>query len=135
MIQIAQIIVEDAQVILKTPYNPGFVNELKIDVGWTSRGWDPMSKTWWVDPVYKKYVIDLCRRYFADVEVVDKTTPQIQAGIDPQADWADVLFDATPEHLHAKLFKKLALVLHPDQGGDLEAMKVLTEAYARRQAP
>ena len=129
---IAKVAVFDDTVMLRTPYVPAFVDALKLEIPWQGRKWDPATKIWEVDPLYKNLAIDICKRYF-DVEIDDQSTPT-QRQIQPpgQGDWAGVLFDAIPEALHKSVYRRLCLVLHPDQGGDTALIQVLTEAYARR---
>lgn len=50
-----------------------------------------------------------------------------------EASWADCLFDEIPDRLTLPAYRALSKVLHPDAGGDAEAMKVLAAAWARHQ--
>ena len=129
---IAQVAVFDDTVMLRTPYVPAFVDALKAEIPWTARKWDPGGKIWEVDPLYKHLAIQICQRYF-DVQVDDQTTPAQRQISLPGQDWAEVLFDAIPGDLHQAAYRGLAKALHPDKGGDVALMQVLTEAYARRQ--
>ena len=130
---IAQVILTDYAVLLRTPYDPGFVDDLKLSVDWQCRKWDGSSKVWEIDPLYKDLAIQICERHYGAVVIDDQTSPVPAAIAGSTDNWADVLFKALPEDLHKSVFRKLAMVLHPDQGGDTELIRTLTEAYARRQ--
>lgn len=129
---IAQVIVFDDNVMVRTPYVPSFVDALKYEIPSYGRAWDKPNRVWEVDPLYKNLAIDVCKRYF-DVEIIDQTS-RAQGQIQPSnpGDWADVLFDAMPERLHQQIYRSLVKALHPDMGGDTASMQILTEAYARR---
>jgi hypothetical protein len=54
-------------------------------------------------------------------------TPTATAG----PSWADAMFEAVPEELHASVFKALLRTLHPDRGGDTASMQTLNAARDR----
>lgn len=53
--------------VVKTPYDSGFVAELKALVPATQRKFDPGSKSWIVDPAQGKTIQDLIQTYFGEL--------------------------------------------------------------------
>ena len=60
---------------------------------------------------------------------VDDIAPGPESRLDT---WASRMFDALPQPLHSPSYKALSRVLHPDAGGDENAMKTLNDANDRR---
>jgi hypothetical protein len=56
---------------IKSPYDPGFVDALKRTVPWTSRGWEPISKRWWVAKAFVEDVAELAMEYYDEVTYED----------------------------------------------------------------
>lgn len=67
----------DGSLIVRTPYHPGFVDELKAMVPWGERSWASESKYWLVDEEHEEIVVHLIRRYFGAHEVVDTDTGEV----------------------------------------------------------
>jgi hypothetical protein len=130
----AIVIIETDTLVLHTPYNMGFVEELKAAVPWSLRSWDGAAKVWKVDPIFQDQVIGLCDLFFGNVDVDDRRPAGPPAISGPAVDnWADALFDAiTDPELRTRVYRKVAMALHPDKGGDVKLMQQFTEAYARR---
>jgi hypothetical protein len=133
----ATVVITDDGITLRTPYRPLFVEQFKAEIPGWARRWDPARKSWTVDLFFRTEVLDLCRMHFSQVLTDDCRTRQQQrqrtsGGHAP--DWATELFAALPEHLHQLVYRALAKTLHPDIGGDPNAMKVLTAAYDKRSA-
>ena len=49
---------------VSTPYARGFVADIKLDVPYRSRKWDPRAKSWLVRPAFGPVVRGLCERHF-----------------------------------------------------------------------
>lgn len=130
---LAQIVVLDDVLLLKTPYHPGFVDALKLEVDWHQRKWDAASKVWEVHRAYRDIVIQICERFYGLVDIDDQTSPTPSQPAITAGGWIDAMFEALPEHLHTAAYRNLAKALHPDRGGDVDLMQQLTAAYVRRQ--
>lgn len=132
----AYLILNDFDIALKTPYDPGFVAALKNTVPGHERKWDPVAKLWTVDHLWRREVENLCRIFYGAVEVIDKQSRRYETPRTPlkagTGDWAAQLFASTPKELHEKIYRALSRVLHPDVGGDTEAMKALNIANDKR---
>lgn len=61
---LTMITIKDNSLILRTPYNPSFVSDLKAQIPATSRKWDATSKVWIVSTQYLKQVEALLWQYY-----------------------------------------------------------------------
>jgi DnaJ-class molecular chaperone with C-terminal Zn finger domain len=55
---------------VKTPYDPGFVADLKSTIPYTDRRYKPETKTWIVTPSYGTTLQDLCNKYFGEMPLL-----------------------------------------------------------------
>lgn len=56
---------------IQTPYNEGFVEDLKRTVPHRERSWDSVDRVWWASEEHAEAVIELVIFYFGEAEVVD----------------------------------------------------------------
>jgi DNA helicase HerA-like ATPase len=61
----------DGQLVLHSPFNQSFVDDLKESIPPKQRHWDPEKKVWMVDEKNRKIVEDLIVRYFGSVGETD----------------------------------------------------------------
>ena len=126
-------------------YDPWLQEDLKNTVGFGNYKYDPKLKLWYVREPYKKTAVDLLKEHGYEVEfegrerVKDSEEQKDQRNkrqvsgprnntINP---WS-VIFERIPDGpLRRKLYRSVALVLHPDKGGREEAMKELNEAWSK----
>jgi hypothetical protein len=129
-------VINDDKISLRTPYQANFVDQLKLRIPSYARKWDPTAKTWMVDTTFHKIAVDLCNACFAQVIIDDRRQKQHRTNgrSTGATDWAAAMFAELPERLHKPIYKALAKNLHPDTGGNSEAMKKLTAAYDKRGA-
>lgn len=59
-------------VLIDTPYNADFVEELKSAVPARERSWSPGEKVWWIEPDWASEVEDLVHYHFGGVRVRDE---------------------------------------------------------------
>ena len=55
--------------VLRSPYDPDFVNELKAAVPSYDREWDPAEKCWSINLDHQPVVMELVEEFFGEVEV------------------------------------------------------------------
>lgn len=67
----------DGSLIVRTPYHPGFVDELKAMIPRAERSWVPESKYWLVDECHHDLLAHLISRYFGGYELVDTDTGEV----------------------------------------------------------
>lgn len=96
-----------------------------------ARRWDPDRGAW----IVATSSIAMLRRLLADdfhiVEQEERLRGERRQRTEDTGTWADAMYGALGKTLGDKAHKALARVLHPDHGGDLEAMKALNAARDR----
>lgn len=90
------------------------------------RRWNPSRKRWVIPATDVKLAAQHLRGYGWQVQIGDDAPAPRSA-----ATWADALYDQLPAELHAAVYAALAKILHPDIGGDLDAMQQLNVARDR----
>ncbi len=63
---------------IQTPFNRDFINNLKKEIPHTDREWDSSSKSWLVDPLHEKKVVEITGRYFDIIDGRQKSTAEIE---------------------------------------------------------
>jgi len=132
--------VENGWAKCRLPYSEDFVAELKEKIDWRLRSWSPSERVWMVDPSVMGVAEEVALKYFPDF-VWLKTSPNAARTSVPEPP-AERLEDGTYGTLAnllrvsssdtlKRLFKNLAVDLHPDRGGDIETMKLLNTAWDR----
>jgi len=118
------------------------IDTLKSAITPDMRSYNPATREWFVDEDAAGRMrrwLDYCRaNLYAEVEWLDG-----EAYADPEAEWTPpkpkpidpyvtlhLLPSAPPEVVKAA-YRALAVLNHPDKGGDEEKMKRLNEAYGR----
>jgi hypothetical protein len=120
------------------------IDTLKSAIAPDMRSYNPATREWFVDEDAAGRMrrwLDCCRaNLYAEVEWLEGETYE-----DPEAEWTPpkpkpktvdpyvtlhLLPSAPPEVVKAA-YRALAVLNHPDKGGDEEAMKRLNEAYGR----
>ena len=120
------------------PYEENFVGELKEKIDWRLRSWSPSEHAWMVDPAVLDDLMEIAQRYFPTIAVVDQHQQQ-QQSVESTAErledgtygtMANILRVASTDTLK-RLYKNLAVDLHPDRGGDKDTMRLLNVAWDR----
>ena len=115
---------------LVTPYSEGFVRDLKDSIQPGHRKWNPDAKVWQVNQIYLDKVIPLLRKYF------DEVTTDLLAEPEAPANLFRPVFDVLkrlPNGSADKIYRSLAMAVHPDHGGTDTLMKLLNAAYQEIQ--
>jgi len=112
---------------LHTPYDKNFVQELKDRIQPSHRQWNPGQGVWHVNELFLDVAVELTRKFFNEV-----TTDLLQE--EPKAVgnmFVPVLqaLAGLPNDGMDKVYKTLAMALHPDVGGSNELMTKLNQAY------
>jgi DnaJ domain len=133
----------DGWTAINFPYDAHLVSCLKDYVPASERRYDPPSKTWFVTMAWSTTAIGLVRRIYPDVEVIDQRNwwddrddkPPLRdraRGSDPYA--ALHLLPSAPPELIESAYRTLAMLCHPDRGGDTPTMQAINGAYERLKA-
>jgi hypothetical protein len=120
--------VKDGWIYIRTPFNADFIDDLKNDIPPRARKYLPVDKEWKVEAAYAEDVEKLVRKYFGEPTIVQNEVyvqgPAV-SGDDPYARF----LRACPTPVLAKLYKVAAIELHPDRGGDANAMAEVNAAW------
>ena len=120
---------------------PIIVNFLKQNIPQSDRQWDDSTKIWTFTEQYLDGVYKFCVIVFGKTEVVLLDRKQVEASYQSQAPTAR---QATPLELELAEFmrllpfdaaqsayRKAAMLLHPDRGGDMDKMTKLNTLWNR----
>lgn len=126
-VQGATLWIEDGWIMVRTPYDPDFVKDLKGKISAAHRRWDPDTKLWKVDPSQDDLLVEIVTEYFGEPTVLeDKEVVVVAAeGEDPYG----VLLRLAPDAILKKCYRLVATALHPDKGGSAEDMTRANQAW------
>ncbi len=135
----ASLVYHGRTAILKTPYVREFVERLKAVVPQTYREWEPTNKVWLIRRPYDRVVARELRYYFLDASIEDQpldepNVPKPHACSCDADHRALYVCQGAPAQVVRAAYKALAMVNHPDQGGDTETMQRLNMSYERLEA-
>lgn len=111
-------------VILRTPYLPAFVYDLKATIPMQDRAWDPDAKVWYVDKLYADIAIQLFYSYFPEgMQKYERNNGDLP-------DWCYELhvLPSAPRQVIEAAYRVLSKEVHPDAGGNTEKMIKLNSA-------
>lgn len=110
---------------LSTPYNPGFVSEIKTKLTTSIRSYSPDTRMWSVHESALADAVELLKKYFTEVvNCVGLSQPSKDL-----VSVFDELFKMIPKEYQDKVYMALAQAVHPDHGGTTENMTKLNKSY------
>uniref|UniRef100_A0A6M3IPW1 Putative chaperone n=1 Tax=viral metagenome TaxID=1070528 RepID=A0A6M3IPW1_9ZZZZ len=110
---------------LEAPYDKDFTNTLKTSIPTKKRIWDNNDKCWYVTKDQFDRLTHMLDMFFDDTILVD--FPKAEVSHDA---WTMLyLVENAPLELVRTAYKTLAMMYHPDKGGDQEVMKRINLAY------
>jgi len=125
---------------IATPYSVEFVTAIKALIPASDRAFDPTTKVWTFTERFFDPMRLLCEKVYGKHNVVAVTRQQAQSAQAPASitkstasqlavDFLTLVgFDAAQA-----AYRRAATVLHPDHGGDMEAMTKLNAVWDRLQ--
>jgi hypothetical protein len=141
----AQIWAENGWVKCQTPFDkqktPLFAEAVKTRIDCKLRQWSKSEGSWLVDPSCLDEIIEITREFYPDVLLLNGSPDAAAAAATPRpaseplndgtyGTMAILLRAASPEALR-RVYRDLAVDLHPDHGGDQETMRRLNTAWDR----
>jgi hypothetical protein len=130
--QKATLFIKGEWVHVRTPYHEGFVNALKAEIEYSYRKWGPAvgidDKVWLVDPSQIDTLVFVCERFFEVNVVEDKTEVIMVEGEAAQDAYSRMMRMASPG-LKKKIYRLIAMEVHPDKGGTPAQMTELNLAW------
>jgi hypothetical protein len=107
---------------IKTPFDQNFIDELKAEV--VSRFWDIGKRMWQFDADDLELVIEIASKYY-QVEFNQQVNQSLK-----KTEWETLyLIPNAPLEVVKAAYRALAMLHHPDRGGDIETMAKINSAY------
>lgn len=141
-VQGARVAIFEGELWASTPYLDGFVEALKREIPAWGRAWDKGHKMWHVDLAYRWELQGLLDHFYGEwrnvspaelglePEAGHKRARQAAAGGYEADKYAALhLLPTAPPELVKAAYRCLAMLNHPDRGGDTRAMQAINEAY------
>lgn len=140
----ARIYADDKIVIVRTSYDPEFVELLKEEVPKHARYWNPDEKVWEIYPDYLEAVEELCKQFFDDVEVEEieeyepREEPRQRRDKDKKEETKSGQSDGDPwlmlkpfltKDVIKDIYRIFAKKYHPDVGGDGKKMTEINNLF------
>ncbi len=126
---------------LQCQFKPQLVDFLKTQIPVSDRSFDPTTKIWTFTENYLQGVRALCVLLYGvnDVAVLERKTVEGQARQAPTSVHTTNTLDSLcvqfvkllPFDAAQTAYRKAALLLHPDRGGDMEKMSQLNVVWTR----
>lgn len=121
--------VKDGYIFCKTPYVEAFIQELKADIPYGSRIFLKNDKVWRVDAAYHEDLLSVVKKHFGEPVILEPETKEVVvvqgAGNDPFG----AMLRVAPADVLKKVYRMIAVEIHPDKGGKPEDMVVLNQAW------
>jgi hypothetical protein len=119
------------EAVLSFPYSAAMVAALKAAIPYRFRDWDPVGKTWTIDPAYVDVAMEMLLEHFVDAETPRRGRTRPTPAAPPAGNPFAVLhlLPSAPREVIDASFRALAKSCHPDAGGTDAAMRELTEAH------
>lgn len=119
--------VEGGWIMVRTPYNPEFIDELKNEIPREARKWDTEEKIWKVDASYADDLEKLVRKFYGEPTVVQQEV--LVTASAPEDDPYGMLLREAPNDVIKKVYLMIATKVHPDAGGSTESMTRVNQAW------
>lgn len=126
---IAELFYMDTTIWARTPYNPGFVTDLKEVIPKDYRYWDKDERVWVINYSYEEEILDLCSNYFERVVKYGKKRYSAPAAITSPSPAYETLhlLPTAPKELIVAAYRVLAKLYHPDVNKEDDATKKMKQ--------
>jgi len=123
---------------ISSPYSESFIKSKIHSIPWQDRAWDSQTRTWLFAEQYLDDVQRWCIEEWPGMSITVKTrfeTEREMRGALPSGEFtifqkASIAFvELLDAEALASAFKKMAVKLHPDKGGDKSKFSELNSAY------
>lgn len=142
---VVKLAVDGLYLYTSTPYDPDFVEALKLDIPSSGRRWLADDKLWRVEKLFEFRLLSLLKEFFDTVERVPLSElsgaasgrsgyrPGANGGADSlRQDYATLhLLPSAPAEVVKAVYRTLAKLKHPDAGGTTADMQHINAAYER----
>jgi hypothetical protein len=119
-------------------YAPQFIEFVKAAIPASDRGYDPSTKTWMFAKKYLDAVENAATKFFGKESISVITEKQVSgASASPVGRTASIdsvmleFMKLLPADAAIAAYRKAAMLLHPDRGGDMDKMSRLNSLWDR----
>lgn len=110
---------------LEAPYDNEFTDTLKTSLPTNKRAWDPANKCWIIAADQFDKLTHILDKFFSETVLLDFPAHEVEA-----TNWSKLyLIPNTPLEIVRAVYKALAMLYHPDRGGDTAKMQEINLAY------
>jgi len=120
--------VKDGYIFVKTPYVEAFIQELKADIPYQSRVFLKVEKVWRVDAAYHEDLLSVVQKHFGEPTILEPEQ-KIEVVASTEKDPFGAMLRVAPNDLLKKVYRMIAVEVHPDKGGKPEDMVTLNSAW------
>lgn len=121
--------VKDGYIFVKTPYVEAFIQELKADIPYGSRVFLKVEKVWRVDAAYHEDLLSVVKKHFGEPVILDPEPAQVVVVEGSGKDPFGAMLRVAPPEVLKKVYRMIAVEIHPDKGGKPEDMVTLNQAW------
>lgn len=119
---------KDGWLNVSTPYSRALVEDIKSYIEPSGRIWNPSTKFWEIKEIYLGTLVSILKKHFGDNIIQNLTEEDKPLSSNVFKPVFDVL-KTMPNGNMDRVYKALAIAIHPDHGGSNDQMKSLNEAY------
>lgn len=123
--RIASLTYDGGVLVMESPYHEEFLASFKSTIHYSKRQWHTDRKVWLVDKDQYETLLFIMEKHFDEVLLIN--FPKNEVGSNAYSTL--FLLDNAPVELVRSAYKTLAMLYHPDRGGDQERMKAVNKAY------
>jgi hypothetical protein len=112
-------------------YDREMIEALKERIDYRQRRWNADAKQWWFTEDAVRHILFLAEQFCGTVDFVDDVAERDLSEEDIQAYMLLHLLPSAPKAVIRAAYKAMAMLAHPDRGGDVLQMQVINAAYAQ----
>lgn len=121
--------VKDGYIFVKTPYVEAFIQELKADIHYSARVFLKNEKVWRVDAAYHEDLLSVVRKHYGEPTILEPEVKEVMIVESASKDPFGAMLRVAPNEVLKKVYRMIAVEIHPDKGGKPEDMVSLNQAW------
>lgn len=127
----ATLTLERGEILMRTPYDPSFIDDFKNEIPRHARKWDPNLKVWKIQAAYDRELVEFLETWFDEVVFVDDSPPEPQVVVQTVGteDAYSTVLRSCSDDLLKEICRKVLAANHPDRGGNQETFLAVKSAW------
>lgn len=121
--------VKDGYIFCRSPYSADFVQELKNDIHSSARVFLKVEKVWRVDAAYHEDLLSVVRKHYGEPTILEPDVKEVVVVEGASNDPFGAMLRVAPNEVLKKVYRMIAVEIHPDKGGKPEDMVLLNQAW------